>query len=249
MSTRLALVVVAAAVALIACRKTPLGGDDAAAPSEAGRDAGERPWPSDAPPSDACEIHEDCSVVVWDGPQPPDPCCDQRVGYQAMSRAFLAFMADYRKRSCAGATCPPAPLPGAEPACCASIGRCVARRCVTACNDPSAETPKVSVLDGQCRAFRSRPVQTEPCERDAGAIPKEYAGGASSPGFARLTRCCASLRRHAATLEYAAPFEMKEWAASCEGMAAGVSNACAPTKLSELRQRLRGKGIPDCQFP
>jgi hypothetical protein len=255
----LALIALPALVVVASCREAARSGDDARtdaesaraslASPEAGRGAGVRPWPSGAPPSDACQTHEDCSVVVWDGPQPPDPCCDQRVGYMAMSRAFLTFMADFRTRSCGGAVCPPSPLPGAEPACCASIPRCVARKCVTACNDGSSDTPKVSVLDSECRAYRSKPVEALPCERDASATPKEYAGGASSPGFARVSACCASLRRNAPTLEYGAPFEMTAWAATCDGAVAQIAAGCRTTKLTDLRQQLRGKGIPDCQLP
>lgn len=120
------------------------------------------PWPPDAPASHACRTHADCTVVSWDAPLPPDPCCDVRVGYYALSRSYLTFMTDFRKKSCGGIRCPPAPLPGAEPACCASVGRCVAKRCVTACEDPTARVPAVRVIDPACHSFRLTPHEAEP---------------------------------------------------------------------------------------
>jgi len=128
---------------LAACRNTPS--------SSTSKGAAPVPFPSDAPPRDACRTHDDCTVMVWDGPQPPDPCCDARVGYLPVSRGYLEFMAAYRKEHCALVSCPPSPLPGAEPNCCAGHARCVDNHCVSACDDPRAQLPAVSVLDPACR--------------------------------------------------------------------------------------------------
>jgi hypothetical protein len=110
------------------------------------------PWPASAPAIDKCTTHEDCVVITWDAPWPPDPCCDARLGYAPMSRAYVEFMATFRTANCTGVKCPTPPLPGAEPACCASIGRCVKGTCTSACDDPTATgIPDVSVIDPNCR--------------------------------------------------------------------------------------------------
>jgi hypothetical protein len=76
-------------------------------------------------------------MIVWDGPQPPDPCCDARVGYLPVSRKYLEFFDAYRAQHCKGVSCPEAPFPGAEPSRCAREARCVNGKCVRACDDPS----------------------------------------------------------------------------------------------------------------
>lgn len=148
---------------VVSCRG---GGAAESSSSDAGRrpsgarsgSAGARPaWPADAPPASACEKDDDCTVVVWDGPQPPDPCCDARVGYLPVARAHLRFIEAYRKTACVGVSCPPSPFPGAEPACCASISRCVDRKCVSACTLAGEPVPKVSVLDPACDSYREAP--------------------------------------------------------------------------------------------
>lgn len=98
----------------------------------------QRTWPKDAPArDDSCTQHDECAMIVWDGPSPPDPCCDVRLGYVPVRRSYLDWFDDYRKQHCAGATCPASPLPGAEPIECARVARCVRGKCVRACDDPS----------------------------------------------------------------------------------------------------------------
>jgi hypothetical protein len=231
--------VVVAAFALCACRDPQrpeqlAGSGSAATPVRA--------WPSNAPPRDACRTHGDCAVMVWDGPVGNDPCCDARVGYMPVARAYLEFMATYRKANCGGVTCPTPPLPGAEPACCANIGRCVAKHCVSACDDPLAHAPAISVLDPGCN--HELPSADEPCNESA--TPKGYEGGTASAAYTKLTKCCGSLRANAPLLQYGTPSELGEAADLCEGAAARIANECAPTKLGELKHLLRGKGVPDC---
>lgn len=111
-----------------------------------------REWPKDAPsPTEACKAHGECAIITWDGPWPPDPCCDRRLGFTPVSRKYLVWMHEYRKKHCQGVVCPGAPLPGAEPGCCAVIPRCVAGTCKSACEDPSIVVPKGSHLDPKCR--------------------------------------------------------------------------------------------------
>jgi hypothetical protein len=122
-----------------------------AAPGKQLQPAAARTWPADAPsPTGACTAHSDCAVIRWDGPWPPDPCCDVRVAFTPVLRSYLAWFDTYRKEHCAGATCPSAPLPGAEPACCVVLARCVGGTCVQACDDPTFKSPAESSLDPGC---------------------------------------------------------------------------------------------------
>gem|GEM_PF-5568344 len=246
---RLTAVLAATALAATGCH-------DAARSDEARRDVGgpsgvtgsasarTRVWPSGVPDREACHTHDDCTVMVWDGPMPPDPCCDQRVGYLPAARAYLQFFETYRKASCAGVACPTPPLPGAEPACCASIGRCVAQRCVSACDDPTAHVAALSVLDPACH--QPLPDDRAPC--DADATPTAYAGRASSAAYAQLTTCCSALRRVGPLLQYGAPYELTDAADVCDEQAARLANGCAPTRLAELKQQLRKLRVPGCKL-
>lgn len=139
------------AITVVACRGKGPTETDSGTHGAASSSASPRPWPSNAPPATACATHDDCTVITWDGPSPPDPCCDARVGYKPVAQRYLAFMQAYRKTHCAGVTCPDAPLPGAEPACCAGKARCIGGQCKSGCDDPTATYPKVSVLDPACR--------------------------------------------------------------------------------------------------
>lgn len=110
-----------------------------------------RTWPADAPsPSGACKGHDECAVIRWDGPWPPDPCCDQRVAFTPVLRSYLVWFEGYRKQHCGGVTCPTAPLPGAEPACCVVLARCLQGKCVQSCDDPTFEPPAEHSLDPGC---------------------------------------------------------------------------------------------------
>ncbi|HUS63191.1 MAG TPA: hypothetical protein VMZ28_01570 [Kofleriaceae bacterium] len=122
---------------------------------EAARDAAPatpaRTWPADAPaPTGACTRHDECAVIRWDGPWPPDPCCDQRVAFTPVLRSYLVWFDAYRKEHCGGVQCPSAPLPGAEPACCVVLARCVEGKCVQSCDDPTFKPPAEHSLDPNC---------------------------------------------------------------------------------------------------
>lgn len=126
------------------------GPSDASPPGSAS--AVPRTWPRDAPdPNAACSAHEECTVIMWDAFVPPDPCCEQRVGFMATTKAYAAWTRRYHDERCRGVSCKPLPAPGAEPACCASIGRCVNRKCIGGCEDPSLQVPRVSWLDPACQ--------------------------------------------------------------------------------------------------
>ena len=126
--------VLSGALALGACREKPKL-DPGATPTST---VPARTWPKDAPVNDAtCTKHDECAMIVWDGPSPPDPCCDSRMGYVPVRRSYLDWFTAYRKESCSGVTCPPSPLPGAEPIQCARVSRCVGGKCTRACDDPS----------------------------------------------------------------------------------------------------------------
>lgn len=106
-------------------------------------------WPTDVPPSTArCEKHEDCAVLV-DAPG-ANPCCNHR-SLRPVSRAYFDWVRRYQQEKCVGVVCPTEPLPGPEPSCCESIGRCVNHACVIGCSDPTLDAPKVDWLDAMCR--------------------------------------------------------------------------------------------------
>ena len=110
------------------------------------------PWPSDAPDrSAACSSHEDCAVLMHDAILPPDPCCTQRGGFLPVSSKYAEWTSTYREAHCKGVACPSSPLPGAEPSCCASIGRCVKKKCIGGCEDPTLDAPKVVWHEAACR--------------------------------------------------------------------------------------------------
>jgi hypothetical protein len=145
-------------------RSAQLESGTQAGQGDAPEDAAEpmRPWPADAPARDStCESNRDCAVMIWDGPMPPDPCCDERVGFMAVHVSYLEFFRQYRAEHCKGAQCPPNAFPGAEPACCVEIPRCFEGACVTACDDPSAKVPAVSRLDSECSLHRISPTESE----------------------------------------------------------------------------------------
>lgn len=94
-----------------------------------------RTWPLDTPPATACTAHDECTVV----PTAPgdDPCCEITVTIGPRTKRYLEFAADYRKQHCADVECPPLSLPGAQPAECGFVGRCLNGHCDIGCNDPA----------------------------------------------------------------------------------------------------------------
>ena len=93
---------------------------------------------------------------MHDGIVAPDPCCTQRIGFVAVTRKYAEWTSAYRTEHCKGVVCPSSPLPGAEPTCCVSVGRCVKNKCVLGCDDPTLDAPKTVWHDSQCGAFRTR---------------------------------------------------------------------------------------------
>jgi hypothetical protein len=115
-------------------------------------------WPADAPrPNAACKTHEDCVVLMWDAIVEPDPCCPRRVGFMPATRVYAEWASQYREQHCAGVACGSLPRPGAEPSCCASLGRCVKKKCVMGCEDPTLNAPKVVWHSAQCTMPRPSP--------------------------------------------------------------------------------------------
>lgn len=134
---RAALVGLALCAALACgCTRTDAAVDGGAADTD-GPPPGGYPMPSGAPPLLACEIDDDCMVVTN---LPTDRCCDGSAGYLPRSRAWLRWLEDQRKWSCAGAKCETLPLPGPEPQGCIREARCVARSCASACDAGDAGT-------------------------------------------------------------------------------------------------------------
>lgn len=120
--------------------------------TETGSGAAKVPWPADAPsPDAACASHDDCWVFMWDAPQPPDPCCDARVGFLPATRAYAEWSRRFQAERCKGVRCESLPAPGAEPVCCVSIPRCVNERCVRGCDDPTLVAPRVVWHSPECR--------------------------------------------------------------------------------------------------
>lgn len=88
--------------------------------------------PSNAPPPAACAVDTDCTIALV-GPDTANPCCDVTMTAAPLAKAYLTFMADWRKQHCeAKPSCKPLALPG-HPAACAHEARCVAGRCENRC--------------------------------------------------------------------------------------------------------------------
>lgn len=106
-------------------------------------------WPAGAPnPEAPCKTHDECTVlVVVPG---ANPCCTHQM-FRPVSRAYADSFHRFHDENCKGAECPAEPLPGPEPSCCASIGRCVNHKCVAGCDDPTLDVPDVVWLDSACR--------------------------------------------------------------------------------------------------
>lgn len=130
--------------------------------TETGASAPKVSWPADAPSPDApCATHDDCWVFMWDAPERPDPCCDARVGFWPTTRAYAQFMRRFQDARCKGVRCESLPAPGAEPLCCAAIPRCVDKRCVGGCSDPTLVAPRVVWHSPDCRATQLQPFEPD----------------------------------------------------------------------------------------
>jgi hypothetical protein len=106
-------------------------------------------WPADVPNAYAsCNAHSECAILV-EAPQ-TDPCCTHRL-FLPVTRAYADWTARFQDENCKGVSCPSQPLPGPEPACCASIGRCINHKCLSGCDDPTLNAPKVTWLESECR--------------------------------------------------------------------------------------------------
>lgn len=106
---------------------SPLGGEPARPSTRAV--APPPRMPDDHPDPEACEAATDC-IASQPLPQ-PNPCCD---GYPfaVHSRAYAEWRQRWVSQRCAGQVCEPLPSP-AMPTDCVFEARCVAGRCVDAC--------------------------------------------------------------------------------------------------------------------
>lgn len=100
-------------------------------------DEATQPQPEPAPTSrfpspSACQIDTDCTVVVT-APSSDNLCCDTTVTAEPIAAAYLAAVARWRASACAGVTCPPNELPGAQLVPCGYDARCVSGVCTNAC--------------------------------------------------------------------------------------------------------------------
>lgn len=118
--------VLLAALVIAACRSAESSGTA----SKATATSAARPIPPGAPPIDGCTVDADCTIAVS---APSDLCCDFTVTAMPISAKYLGFVAAARKASCAGVTCPPEALPGAQLAPCGYEPRCNSGKCTNAC--------------------------------------------------------------------------------------------------------------------
>ena len=78
----------------------------------------------------SCTADTDCEVSP-----PPDPsgCCTLP-NSTPMAKAYVAAVATWAKAHCGGYECPVMSVPGARPAACSFVARCLATRCTNACS-------------------------------------------------------------------------------------------------------------------
>lgn len=91
-----------------------------------------RAFPADAPAIQACKVDADCTVAV-DAPVGADPCCNVTTTAMPIAVGYVQFMDTWQKANCAGVSCPPLSLPGAQPAPCGMRGRCDKGTCTSSC--------------------------------------------------------------------------------------------------------------------
>jgi len=89
-------------------------------------------FPADAPAVQACKVDADCTVAV-DAPVGADPCCNVTTTAMPIAVAYVQFMDTWQKANCAGVSCPPMSLPGAQTAPCGMRGRCDKGTCNNSC--------------------------------------------------------------------------------------------------------------------
>ena len=146
----LRLVACAVAVAFAACDGSGTKGPEAKGPESKGAATGGettgtttgpervgagtsgRAFPADAPPTQSCKVDADCTMAV-DAPVGSDPCCNVTVTAMPIAVRYVQFMDQWRKGNCAGVSCPPLSLPGAQPALCGLTARCNAGTCDNSC--------------------------------------------------------------------------------------------------------------------
>jgi hypothetical protein len=122
----------------------PTGGGQAATqsggqgqPSGQGVGAGTsgKAFPADAPAVQACKVDADCTVAV-DAAVGSDPCCNITTTAMPIAVAYVQFMDSWQKANCAGVSCPPMSLPGAQTAPCGMRGHCDKGTCTNSCSLP-----------------------------------------------------------------------------------------------------------------
>lgn len=88
--------------------------------------------PSNAPSTTACSVDLDCTIAEV-GPDPENLCCDITMTAAPVTKAYLSYVADWRKQHCEPKpVCKPLALPG-HPLPCAFQPRCVAGSCSNRC--------------------------------------------------------------------------------------------------------------------
>lgn len=78
----------------------------------------------------ACSADAECEVAL-----PPDAsgCCTL-ANATPMTKAYRAAVATWSKAHCADFECPVEAFPGARPAACFFVPKCLAKKCSNACN-------------------------------------------------------------------------------------------------------------------
>jgi hypothetical protein len=104
-------------------------------PGKVGGGNSGKAFPADTPAVQACKVDADCTVAV-DAALGPDPCCNVTTTAMPIAVAYVQFMDRWQKANCAGVSCPPLSLPGAQTAPCGMRGRCEKGTCTNSCGLP-----------------------------------------------------------------------------------------------------------------
>ena len=97
-----------------------------------GRGNSGKAFPADAPPAQVCQVDADCTVAV-DAAVGADPCCNVTTTAMPIAVRYVQFMDQWQKANCAGVSCPPMNLPGAQTAPCGMRGHCDKGTCNNSC--------------------------------------------------------------------------------------------------------------------